>query len=519
MRLSEHLPAFLIMIPLLAAFLSPIAVYMGKMVRNVFFVLFAFLTLFISLSISAATLDGSILVYVMGGEHFGLTLPSGMSIPVRIIFEIDAFSSLMALCVAFTAAAGAIYSVSYMERFSGWKRFMPLYFLLTAGALGMTVTGDLFNFFVFFELSSVAAFGLIAFWRDKPEAIEASFKYMLISQIAAVLLLIGIGALYGRYNALNIAYLSYVMESGTMDRIVLSLFIVLLAFKCGAFPMHTWMPDTYGEAPCGVTCLLVAVSQASFYGLIRVCFTLFPHLAGGVTVGWLLIVLGCMSMFFGVMMAVVQHEIKRLMGYHSVSQVGYMLMAMGVGLLALGKGDELTYGVTAMVGGLFHSMNYVFYKGLLFLCAGAIYYATGTRDLDKMGGLARNMPWTTVMFVIAAAAISGLPPFNGFASKWMIYQSSFAVHPILPAVAMITSILTLASFVKVFQSAFLGPAKAKFIAVREVPYGMLAGMALMTVMILLLTLFPGWFVSNVFENAAQALLDQQGYIRAVLGGI
>ena len=224
-------------------------------------------------------------------------------------------------------------------------------------------------------------------------------------------------------------------------------------------------------------------------------------------------------MFFGVMMAVVQHEIKRLMGYHSVSQVGYMLLAMGVGLLALGKGDDIVYGLTAMKGGLFHSMNYVFYKGLLFLCAGSIYYATGTRDLDKMGGLARNMPLTTGMFVIAAAAISGLPPFNGFASKWMIYQSSFAVHPILPAVAMITSILTLASFVKVFQSAFLGPAKAKFIAVREVPYGMLAGMAIMAAMILLLSLFPGWFTTNVFENAAQALLNQQGYIRAVMGGM
>jgi multicomponent Na+:H+ antiporter subunit D len=123
------------------------------------------------------------------------------------------------------------------------------------------------------------------------------------------------------------------------------------------------------------------------------------------------------------------------------------------------------------------------------------------------------------MFVVAAAAISGLPPFNGFVSKWMIYESSFAVHPILPAVAMITSVLTLASFVKVFQAAFLGPAKAKFVAVREVPPGMLAGMAVMTVMVLLLTLFPGWFMGNVFDNAASALLRQQDYIRAILGGI
>jgi multicomponent Na+:H+ antiporter subunit D len=227
-----------------------------------------------------------------------------------------------------------------------------------------------------------------------------------------------------------------------------------------------------------------------------------------------------MSMFFGVLMAVVQHEIKRLMGYHSISQVGYMLLAMGVGLLALGNGEKMAeYGLMAMKGGLFHVVNYSVYKALLFLCAGALYYATGTRDLDKMGGLARNMPWTAGMFVIAASAISGLPPFNGFMSKWMIYESSFAVHPILPAVAMITSVLTLASFAKVFQAAFLGPSKASFVAVREVPACMLAGMAVLTVMTLLLTLFPGWFTSNLFEKATEALLNQRGYIQAVLGGM
>ena len=520
MNLRDHLPAFIIMAPLLGAFLSPIVASLGKTVRNIFFVAFTALTLFLSISICVATFGGNILIYAVGEQHFALTMPSGMSLPVRILLQIDAFGAMFIFCIAVTAFAGALYSISYMERFSGWKRFMTLYFLLMTGALGMCVTGDLFNFFVFFELSSIAAFGLIAFWRDKPEAIEASFKYMFVSQIAAMLLLLGIGALYGNYNAMSTGYLASVMESGTLERIVLALFISTLAFKCGAFPMHTWMPDTYSEAPCGVTCLLVAVSQASFYGLIRVCFSIFPNLAAGPIVGWLLIVLGCLSMFFGVMMAVVQHEIKRLMGYHSVSQVGYMLMAMGVGLLALGRGgDAMYYGFVAITGGLFHAMNYAFYKGLLFLCAGALYYATGTRDLDKMGGLARNMPWTTGMFVIAAAAISGLPPFNGFASKWMIYQSSFAVHPILPAIAMITSVLTLASFVKVFQAAFLGPAKANFISVREAPHSMLAGMAVLTVMILLLTLFPGWFTYNIFENAANALVRQEYYIRAVMGGI
>ena len=520
MNWHDHLPAFLVMIPLLGAFLTPFAASWGKTVRNGFFVFFMASILFVGLSLCAATFNGGVLVYVMGGENFALTLPSGMSYPIRILFEIDAFGSLLIFCISIAAFAGALFSIQYMDRFSGWKRFMSLYFLMTAGALGMSATGDLFNFFVFVEISSIASFGLIAFWRDKPESLEASFKYMLISQIGAMLLLIAIGSLYGKYNALNMGALASMVRSGTLERVSLALILSVLAFKCGAFPMHTWMPDAYAEAPSGVTCLLVTVSQASFYGLIRVCYSIFPALTQGGTVGWILIALGCMSMFFGVMMAVVQHEIKRLMGYHSISQVGYMLLAMGVGLLALGdRNGVAAYGLTAMKGGLFHVVNYSFYKGLLFLCAGALYYATGTRDLDKMGGLARSMPWTAGMFVIAAAAISGLPPFNGFVSKWMIYESSFVVHPLLPAVAMITSVLTLASFAKVFQAAFLGPAKAKFVAVREVPCGMLTGMAILTVMTLLLTFFPGWFMENFFENAVRALLNQQGYIRAVLGGM
>ncbi|GHS95990.1 cation:proton antiporter [Synergistales bacterium] len=520
MNIRDHLPAFLVMLPLLGAFLTPAVGSLGKVIRNGFYILFSFLTLLTSLSIGCAVFWGNPMVYVMGGDSFALTLPSGMSYPVRILFEIDAFGALFAICIAIASFAGALFSIAYMDKFSGWKKYLALYFMLTAGALGMCATGDLFNFFVFVEISSIASFGLVAFWRDKPEAIEASFKYMLVSQIAAMLLLIGIGSLYGKYNSVTMAALSSMMRDGYLERVVIALIFCVLAFKCGAFPMHTWMPDAYAEAPTGVTCLLVTVSQASFYGLIRVCYSIFPRIATGGVVGWVLIVIGCMSMFFGVMMAVVQHEIKRLMGYHSISQVGYMLLALGVGLVALGdQKDMIDYGYTAMKGGLFHAANYSIYKALLFLCAGSLYYATGTRNLDKMGGLARNMPWTTGMFVIAAAAISGLPPFNGFVSKWMIYESSFAIHPILPAIAMVTSVLTLASFAKVFQAAFLGPAKADFVAVREAPGFMLAGMAVLTVATLLLTLFPSWFTSNIFEKAAVALADNAAYVRAVMGGI
>lgn len=516
--MSQHLPALLLSLPLFGAFAAPIACSGGKTVRNFFYIAVSALTLVFACMIFVETMSGNILVYVMGAESSLLTLPSGMAFPVRIILEIDALSGLVIFCVAVASFAGAMFSVNYMERFSGWKRFMSLYFLMTLGALGMCATGDLFNFFVFVEISSIASYGLVAFWRDKPEAIEASFKYMLLSQVGALLLLLAVGALYGKYNALNIAALASELRWGAFEKLALAIFIAVLAFKCGSFPMHAWMPDTYSEAPSGVTCLLVTVSQASFYGLMRICFSLYGMTNSSGAAAWVLITLGCASMFFGVMMAVVQHDVKRLMGYHSISQVGYMLLAMGVGLLALNDAVALgEYGYTAMKGGIFHVFNYTMYKGLLFLAAGALYYATGTRDLDKMGGLARSMPWTAAMFIVGAAAISGLPPFSGFTSKWMIYESTFALHPILTVIALVTSILTLASFVKVFQSAFLGPSKLSLSPVREVPFGMLCGMGLLSVLILFVSLFPNLFVVGVADPAARGLVDQAGYIRAILG--
>jgi multicomponent Na+:H+ antiporter subunit D len=462
---------------------------------------------------------GGTAVYVMGAEAWNITLPSGLSWPVRIILEVDAFSAFMAVVGSIAALAGAFFSLRFMDRFTGLEKFSALYFLLVTGMLGMQLTGDLFNFFVFLEIASVASFGLIAFWRDRPEAVEASFKYMVISTISAMFILIAVGFFYGRYNAVNIAAVARMLQMGYAEKIALVFLVVSLAMKCGAVPMHMWTPDAYAEAPAGVTCLLVAVSQASLYGLFRVCFSLYGASLGSTVVPWTIIVMGVLSMFIGVTMAVIQKEIKRLMAYHSVSQIGYILMALGVGLLALRDPQAMAdYGFTAMKGGIFHIINYTMYKGLLFLTAGAVFYSAGSRNLNELGGLARVMPQTTFMFVIAAAAIAGLPPFNGFVSKLLIYQSTFAVYPLLAVAALVTSVLTLASFVKVFQTAFLGPAKKTYENVTEVPASMLLGMSLLTIVIIALTLFPGWTLSHLVEPAAKALVDQAGYISAVMGG-
>lgn len=518
MNWLNHLPALVLAVPLLGAFAAPLAGLGGKPLRNLWFGMISTLTLIFAFLLWRNVAANGIAVYVMGGQAWNLTLPSGLSYPIRIILEVDAFSAFMALVGAIASFAGALFSIRFMEKFSGLEKFVSLYLLLTAGMLGMELTGDMFNFFVFLEIASIASFGLVAFWRDRPEAVEASFKYMLVSLVGAMMLLLAVGFLYGRYNVVNMGALAGILHLGLAEKIALVFLVVSLAMKCGTFPMHMWTPDAYAEAPAGVTCLLVGVSQASLYGLFRVCFSIYGATMGSTVIPWTVIMLGLASMFFGVSMAVVQKDVKRLMAFHSVSQIGYILLGLGVGLLCLGDAQAMAdYGFTAIKGGVYHIINYTLYKGLLFLCAGALYFRTGTRNLNEMGGLARVMPHTAIMFMVGAAAIAGLPPFNGFVSKLLLYESSFAVHPLLAVVALVTSVLTLASFVKVFQTAFLGPEQKRFANVKEVPGSMLLGMAVLSLAIVGLTLFPTWSLNHLIEPAARALVDQGSYIKAIAG--
>lgn len=517
----RHLPALLIAVPLFAAFLMPIVGGAGRVARNVWVVLGALATSAVGLALAWKVLATGTVLYVFGAaaSHVPLPMDSG-GIPIRIIFQVDALSALMVVIASLSSLGITIYSLAAESKQSGLETFYAMLFLLIAGVLGMVSTGDLFNFFVFLEISSLAGAALVAYRVDNGVAVEAGLKYALLSTLGALAVLTAIGILIGQYNALNLATLASRMQFTTLDKIALVLLAVPLAMKCGAVPMHFWTPDSYTTAPSSVTAFLVVSSQASLYGLFRILFTLYGPLLSWATFGWFLIVLGVLSMFVGVTMAIPQKDVKRLMAYHAVSQTGYMLLGVGVGLAVLGNPDALAkYGKTAMAGGLFHIINHAMYKGLLFLTAGAVFYRAGTRNLNKLGGLGHDMPWTMVFFMIGALAIAGVPPFNGFASKLLIYESVFRFSPFLSIVAMIVSILTLASFVKVFHSMFLGPRRAEYAAVREVPAPMLAGMALLAVFVVAAGLAPQPFIDHLIRPAVDALVDRAGYVAAILGGI
>lgn len=523
MNVPDYFIPLVVALPLLGAFLTPLISRLNRKVRNAFVIIILGANGVLISLLTSDVLANGIRTYVFGATDLSLPV-------VRILFEVDAMSVFMMLIAAILSFVGVLYALSFMKEYSGLDKFYTLVLLMTAGMLGMMMTGDLFNFFVFLEITSIASCALIAFWTHKGESVEAAFKYIVISAIGALFVLFAIALLYGQYNALNMAVIANSIQYTFLDKIALVVLISALAMKAGIVPMHMWLPDSYGSAPAPVTLILIGTTQASLYGAFRVIFTVY----GGVfsdtasapnVIGAFLVILALTTMLIGVIMALRQSNLKRMIAYVAVAEIGYMVLGIGARLNAAFY-DKVTqttvwpaYTTTALQGSILHIMNDALTIGLLFLVAGSIYYATKKISVDQLGGLARNMKYTTIFFMIGLFAAAGMPPMNGFVSKLLIYESTYQLNPILAIVAMLTSIMILAVFVKVFHSIFLGPEQKSMKETKEVPKPMLIAMGIIACIIIFIGLFPGFVITNLVEPATTAILNHTQYIGAVLGGI
>ncbi|MBM4447655.1 MAG: NADH:ubiquinone oxidoreductase [Chloroflexi bacterium] len=518
--LTVHSPALVVAVPLLAAFITPLISRIGNKFRDTVNVTFLSFAAFLMAVLAVDIYTSGTRIYTFGATVPELAIPEHYMVPVRIIFQVDGISIFMGLTTTVVALAALVYSLQFVKDETGQDRFYSLFMILYVGMVGLEFTGDMFNMFVFLEILSIAGAGLASYRVNLADAVEGGFKYIVISAISALLVLFAIGILYGEYNLLSIAALAHNMQFTTLDMIALALLGIAFVMKLAGVPLHMWAPDTYAVAPAGITPMIYTSSAASMYALYRITFTLYGGHFDTTAIGWIVIILGVLSMFIGVMMAIHQTDIKRLMAYHAISQSGYMLLGVGVGLAVLTDPVALAaYGRDAMNGGIFHIINNALYKGMLFLTAEAIFFRIGTRDLNRMGGLGHNMKWTTIFFIIGALAISGIPPFNGFASKLLIYESVFRFNPLLSVIAMFVSLVTLASFTKVFYSAFTGPEMSAYKEVREVPKSMLIGMGVMAAAIIFFSIFPGLVVNTIVAPATNALIDQASYINGVMGAV
>ena len=452
-------------------------------------------------------LGGEIIAYWMGNR----AIAGGYAIGIAL--EVDALSLFFGLLIATAVFVSCLYSIRYMVHDDCVPQYYTLYCMLAGGVLGLVLSGDIFNMFVMVEILTFAAVALTAFRTKVYGALEAAFKYLVVGCMGSTAILAGVIMLYAQYHTLNLAQLATLIP-GTMNNATKLAFAFLyIGFSTKAFivPFHPLAADAHGAAPASISVLISGVlTKSGIYGIIRITYFLFQSMGLG-TMQFLLVFIGSVSMFVCVTMALAQHDFKRLLAYHSISQIGYVLAAVG---LASGLGFS---------AGLYHAMNHTLFKGLLFLAAGAVLHETGTTDLGKLGGLSKKMPHTTVLFLVGAFSISGVPPFNGFASKWMIYQATYqrAVETgnigflAVTIVALITSVLTLASFVKVTQSVFFGQLPAEYENVKEVPFGMRLAMGILAALCIVTGLFPRLVTTYLTEPAANAILNVGDYIRSM----
>ena len=403
----------------------------------------------------------------LGGR--GIYNLGGWPTPIGIDLRLDELSVLMLMVVNVIGLAVAIYSVDYMRRFTASSHFYGLFLLMVTGMNGVILAGDLFNLYVFLEVAAVASYSLVAFGCAHEE-LEASFKYIVLGSLSSALILIGVALVYGITGTLNMAHVAGRLAETGMDAPLLlafGLFIVGFSFKAALVPFHAWLPDAHPSAPAPVSAMLsgVLIKAIGIYVLARLAFNVFG-VADNVLE--LLRWLGIVSMIAGGLLAAGQTDIKRLFAYSSISQVGFMVLGLG---LATPLG---------LVGALYHLVNHAVFKSLLFLNAGAVEYATGTRDLDRLGGLNRAMPVTGATSMIGSMSIAGIPPFNGFWSKLIIVLACIeAGYYGFATVAILVSIVTLAYQLKVQRKAFFADLPAAFRGLKREPAMMSLAMILL----------------------------------------
>ncbi|MBQ5787659.1 MAG: hypothetical protein IIW12_05600 [Oscillospiraceae bacterium] len=507
--MMQHYPILAIMTYFLGAFLI---VIFGKnrTVRNAvgFLATAVPLCLLITL-VKPVMMGGDIIAYWMGGR-----VPAG-GYAIGIALEVDALSLFFGLLVATAVFAAMLYSFSYMSHDDNEPQYYTLFLMLCGGVMGLVLSGDLFNMFIMVEILTFAAVALTAFRNSVFGALEAAFKYLVVGSIGSSCILAGTIMLYAQAHTLNFAQLSAMIPGNLNLATTVAYALLFIGFCTKAFlvPFHPLAADAHGAAPAPVSVLISGVlTKSGLYGIIRLTYILFRTMNLGTVQFWL-VFLGSVSMFVCVTMALAQHDFKRLLAFHSISQIGYVLTAAGL---------ATALGVSA---GLYHAMNHTLFKGLLFLCAGAVLHETGTTDLDKLGGLSKKMPQTTVLFLIGAFSISGIPPFNGFASKWLIYQAAYQKGVesgnigflLVTICCLVTSTLTLASFVKVTQSVFFGQLPKEYENVREVSVGMRLAMGLLALLCIVTGLFPGLVTTFLTEPAARAVFGANHYINAMMG--
>jgi hydrogenase-4 component B len=470
-------------------------------------------------SVVASSLTAAVAVAVVltGVSRQGMLLRHDAS-GISFGYSVTPLSAWFLLVLALLAIPTAVYSVGYLSHAVPAQRtaFVAGGFNILLGAVeAVFVVDNVVAFLFAWELMTLATAALVLTEHETASHRRAAFVYLAMSHVGTGCLVAAFLTLASHAGSLSFSeILAGSMAPGGARNTLFALFCVGFGVKAGMIPLHIWLPEAHPAAPSSVSALMSGVLiTTGLYGLVRCCaFGLgVPAWEWGVS----LALIGSLSAILGVLYALTQNDLKRLLAYSTIENSGIVLLGLGAATMALstGRGDLAAMGIAAS---LYHILNHAAFKGLLFLGAGGVVMATGTRNIEEMGGLVKRMPWTALFFLVGAAAISGLPLLNGFVSEWLLFQAllrgfqatptlSRLIFPVAGALLALTTALAAACFVKAFGMTFLarprGPGSEK---AHESPWTMLAPQAFLAGMCLLLGLAPGR-VLGVLEGVTASL--------------
>jgi multicomponent Na+:H+ antiporter subunit D len=451
--MGSHISLLLVVVPLIAA---PVVAILprGRWPWALAFIVAALCAVLAGMQLWAVLNEGAI-SYELGG----------WAPPWGIEYRIDALNAFVALIVAAIAAITLPYALLSAEREIPEEK-IPIFYsallLCLTGLLGITQTGDIFNVFVFLEISSLASYALISLGRQR-QALTSAYQYLIMGTIGATFYLIGVGLIYSQTGSLNMQDLETILPGVVHLRTVetgFAFIMVGIALKLALFPLHLWLPNAYTYAPSVVTVFRAATAtKVAVYVMLRILGTVFPHgFALTTPAEELLIVAGIAGILIASVYAIYQENIKRLLAYSSVAQVGYM---------ALGIGFASATGVTAA---LVHLFNHALMKGALFMAVGAIVYRIGACRMDQIHGLGRAMPWTFGAIVLGGLSLVGVPGTAGFVSKWYLVVAALEQEAwISVAVILFGSLLAVVYVGKLIEALYFKPVTDAGKAVSEAP--------------------------------------------------
>jgi len=487
-------PSLLIGLPLAFAFSIPLFGLVSKRIEKYIPIIALLINVVISSMLIPQILKRPIAVSI-----------GGWSPPFCINLVVGPLGILLATLISGIGFLVSIYAVSYIKE-EPTEKYHILFLLLMVGAIGIVLTGDIFNLFVFFEILCISSYALVAYNKDKGGT-EAAMKYLIQGSVGSSFILIGVALLYGFFGTLNMADIASRITSANPAYLFITLAFLITGFgiEAAIFPLNAWLPDAHSSAPSSISAILSGIAiKTGVYGVARMVYTMFnAH-----SILLFIAFLGLLTLLIGEMCAFRQDDIKRLLAYSSIGQIGLIVFALGI---------ATSLGVFAS---LFQMVSHALAKALLFLAAGYMIYRVGSKSIASLNGLSKKMPLTSFAFTIGSFSLIGLPPFAGFISKFLIVYAAIQVKkPIFLAfiaIALIATIIEAGYFFKIVQNLYFKEGKS-IDKITESSGYILIPIAILAILIIAIGVHPQ-FITSLLKGAAKELLERAEYIGWVLGG-